>query len=113
MRIAWNSCAAVSEANQQVRPTQALEGLPASRTETFPRRGVSLPYIRATVKLLGKWFLILALAAPFCTRAADMLHWDADHNRVDAEITTWTVPQLLQRIAAITGWEVLMEPSIN
>ncbi len=88
--------------------------MPGARCcETFPRRGGSLVYIRAIVKLLGKWFLIAVLAAPFCTRAADMLNWDADHNRVDAEITTWTVPQLLQRIAAITGWQVLMEPSIN
>lgn len=45
--------------------------------------------------------------------AADMLKWDSERNRVDASIDTWTVPQLLERIAAVTGWKVLMDPGIS
>jgi len=42
-----------------------------------------------------------------------MLKWDAERNRVDAAIESWTVPQVLRRVAAITGWEVLMEPGVE
>lgn len=80
--------------------------------ETFPRGGVCLPYIRAVVKRLLAILMFVALA-PFCARAADVLSWDVERNRVDAEISTWTVPQLLQRVSAVTGWQVLIDPSIN
>ena len=45
--------------------------------------------------------------------AADVLKWDAARDRVDAVIETWTVPQLLQRVAAATAWEIYLDPAIT
>jgi hypothetical protein len=45
--------------------------------------------------------------------AADILKWDAARDRVDASIETWTVPQLLQRVAPATGWEIYLDPEIT
>jgi len=45
--------------------------------------------------------------------SADMLHWDTSTDHVDAQIETWTVPQLLQRVAAVTGWQVFIDPAIS
>jgi thermitase len=81
----------------------------AIRAQTFPRGGVHLTYIRAHVKVLFAIVSLLALTA----RAADMLDWDPAHDRVAARVETWTVPQLLQRVSAVTGWQVLMDPSIK
>ena len=65
------------------------------------------------MKVLGTFILLLALAVPTVSHAADMMRWDAERDRVDASIETWTVPQLLRRVSAITGWQVLIEPGID
>lgn len=45
--------------------------------------------------------------------AADTLQWDVARDRVDATVETWTVPQLLQRVATATGWEIYLDPEIT
>src|SRR5437762_406040 len=45
--------------------------------------------------------------------AADTLKWDAARDRVDANIESWTVPQLLQHVATATGWEIYVDPEIT
>ena len=51
----------------------------------------------------------LCVAAP--VGAADKLVWRAVADRVDADIDGWTLPQLLERIAEATGWQVFVEPA--
>src|SRR5687767_3448710 len=53
---------------------------------------------------------LAGLASSF---AADTLKWDAARDRVDAAIETWTIPQLLQRVATATGWEIYLDPEIT
>lgn len=61
------------------------------------------------MKVLFAIMSLLALTA----RAADMLDWDPAQDRVAARVESWTVPQLLQRVSALTGWQVLIDPTIN
>jgi hypothetical protein len=42
--------------------------------------------------------------------AADALSWQADKNRVDAEISGWDLPKLLEHLANTTGWQIYLEP---
>jgi hypothetical protein len=51
--------------------------------------------------------------AAFTSRAADFLRWDARQGRVDAVVETWTIPQLLSRVASATGWEIYLDPQIT
>ena len=44
---------------------------------------------------------------------ADTLLWRHDQARVDAEIGSWTLPQLLEKISSVTGWEVYLEPETS
>ncbi|HTD68658.1 MAG TPA: S8 family serine peptidase [Candidatus Limnocylindria bacterium] len=55
----------------------------------------------------------LCLASLVAGRAADLLNWDAARDRVDATIETWTIPELLQRVATSTGWEIYLDPGIT
>lgn len=57
--------------------------------------------------------LMTLLAGPANSLAADTLKWDAARDRVDAIIESWTVPQLLQRVATATGWEIYLDPEIT
>lgn len=41
------------------------------------------------------------------------LAWHANTGRVDADIQSWTLDQLLQRIALETGWKVYEEPGLS
>ncbi len=64
------------------------------------------------VRRLRPFFLVLfclALAgAP--ARANDSLSWDKKQNRVDAQIQHASLPKVLKKIAAATGWKIYMEP---
>lgn len=42
--------------------------------------------------------------------AADKLVWRGGGERVDADIAGWTLPQLLEQLADVTGWQVFVEP---
>ena len=54
--------------------------------------------------------LILAAAFGGPARAAEYLRWDKQRQQVDANIQTWDVVKVLQRIAASTRWEIYLQP---
>ncbi len=51
--------------------------------------------------------LLVGAVLPLC--AADTLAWNAARDRLTADIRTWDLPQLLERIATDTGWQVYVE----
>src|ERR1044072_5272837 len=59
-------------------------------------------------------FLIATLLAmaPACF-AENLLKWDAARDSVAASIETWTVPELLQRVAGASGWQIFIDPEIT
>lgn len=58
----------------------------------------------------GLCLALLALAfVAGPTHAADKLVWRGGE-RVDADIAGWTLPQLLEQLAEVTGWQVFVEP---
>jgi len=63
------------------------------------------------------WWLILAMAAlgadvPHAP-AAQYLLWDKAASRVDAEVRTWDVGELLKRVAAQTRWQIYLQPGVR
>jgi hypothetical protein len=44
------------------------------------------------------------------SRAKDSLVWQQDKNTVAAEITSWTLAELLENITSVTGWQIYVEP---
>jgi hypothetical protein len=61
-------------------------------------------------RMLARVALVWALGAGLTAFAADSLQWRADTGRVDAEITSWKLPRLLQDLASVTGWHIYVEP---
>jgi len=55
-------------------------------------------------------WLALFLATAQWGGAADSLVWHGDRNRVDAEIQSWDLDRLLEKIATTTGWQIYVEP---
>ncbi|HXC97750.1 MAG TPA: hypothetical protein VN048_00305, partial [Verrucomicrobiae bacterium] len=41
---------------------------------------------------------------------ADTLVWHKNQDRVDADIKTWDVRELLEHVAAATGWHIYLDP---
>jgi Subtilase family len=64
------------------------------------RRGVLRLFLPALLLCLGA-----ARAA-----AADKLTWHRQQDKVDADIRTWDVKELLQNVAVDTGWHVFLDP---
>ena len=62
---------------------------------------------------LGLLALLLGGWGEGSLRAADSLKWDAKADRVDASVESWTVPLLLEHVAAATGWQILVDPDIR
>jgi hypothetical protein len=58
-------------------------------------------------------FLVLLFAQTCPLTAADSLKWRKDQSRVDADIKSWTLIQLLERVALSTGWEVYLDPGAS
>ncbi|MDB6066677.1 MAG: hypothetical protein JWR26_2885 [Pedosphaera sp.] len=42
--------------------------------------------------------------------ASDSLSWDVKQGRVDADIESWDLRQVLEQVAAATGWKVYLDP---
>ena len=61
----------------------------------------------ALLRLSLAW---LWLVAAFPAAAEDSLRWDALRGRVDADIRGWELRQLLDSIAAQSGWEIFVQP---
>lgn len=66
------------------------------------------PLARSALLLLGLAWLCLAAVLPTC--AEDSLTWDALRGRVDADIRSWELRQLLDSIAAQSGWDIFVQP---
>jgi hypothetical protein len=69
-----------------------------------------------------RWFLLVMVAGvagmtgslPVNAAPADeLLRWDTAGNRVTADVQTWRLPALLERIAEATSWEVFVEPETD
>jgi hypothetical protein len=45
--------------------------------------------------------------------AADSIKWDAASDTVEATVETWSVPQMLQRVATATRWQIFIDPGIT
>ena len=58
--------------------------------------------------VLFAW-LALFLIAPSLI-ASDSLVWHREQDRVDADIETWDVRNLLEHVAAATGWHIYLDP---
>jgi hypothetical protein len=54
--------------------------------------------------------LVLLLAPLGLIRAEESLVWRTNSNRIDAEISSWPLQKLLEKISAQTGWKVFIEP---
>jgi hypothetical protein len=57
--------------------------------------------------LLGT-FLLLGFWTP--APGADSLTWHSDKDRVDADITSWSLVRTLEHISEATGWQIYLEP---
>ncbi len=69
-------------------------------------------------KFKTSWLVMLSCAlllwiAPLTGQAENSLSWKADKNLVDAHIDSWTLSELLPRLAAVTGWQVYVEPGLE
>ena len=53
---------------------------------------------------------LLCLAFP-ALGAPNTMVWHKDSGRVDADITTWDVRQVLERVAYVTGWHIYLDAS--
>jgi hypothetical protein len=88
------------------------------RAQPSVRFRVLFAYIRTTMNLFGQRIvsgaaalaMIIAKLAGNSTQAADSLHWDTPSNRVSAEVSQWSLTELLEQIAEATGWQILVEP---
>jgi hypothetical protein len=56
---------------------------------------------------------VLCFGGVLGSRAADSLVWHRQQDKVDADIRTWNVPQLLEHVAAATGWQVYLDPGAS
>ena len=55
------------------------------------------------------WLALLLAAGPQAG-AANSLTWSKEKNRVAADISDWNLVEVLERVAAATGWEVYVDP---
>jgi Subtilase family/Fervidolysin N-terminal prodomain len=69
----------------------------------------------------SQWLILVVVtgiaflsARPLLAAASHQsLVWNQKENKVDADITSWDLTELLQNIAAATGWKVYLEPDLN
>jgi hypothetical protein len=87
---------------------------PDFRCNALPVAGVSYCNMgrrnRIFIALLGFCLALILAFGPGNVRAAETLVWQTNQNRVTADITSWQLPDLLEQIAAATGWQVYVEP---
>ena len=80
-----------------------------SRMNTLHEKAIprlSAPFIRfcKIVPLLWAMLCLPGLAH------ADTLVWHKNQDRVDADVTSWDVHELLEHVAAATGWHIYLDP---
>lgn len=59
---------------------------------------------------LGVLCLLGILAYPSSGDASDTFNWNTNRDRVSADLKTAALPDLLEKIADATGWQVFVEP---
>src|SRR5215813_7764654 len=89
--------------NRNARVTEAVEivSLRSRFACTLLKRGVN----EIRLYLLLFFFAILSVAS---INAADTLRWET--NKVSADIKSTDLTAVLEKIAAVTGWHVFVEP---
>jgi len=55
----------------------------------------------------------MMLASARGVETTNTLTWDKQQNSVTADISSWTLQQLLQNVSAKTGWRVYLEPGLT
>jgi hypothetical protein len=68
---------------------------------------------RFLVRFRWHWCFGLWLAATLSASPADSLVWRNADGRVDAQIDSWNLTNVLQEIAASSGWQVYLEPGTD
>jgi hypothetical protein len=81
------------------------------------RRLVNCCALRCAPAAVGRACALVGLAIALVTavpaRAADTLNWETNRNRVSADIKAGKLLPLLEQVASITGWRVLLEPDTS
>ncbi|NBQ71022.1 MAG: hypothetical protein EBU46_20205, partial [Nitrosomonadaceae bacterium] len=92
----------------------------APEERNFPERGCVAETSRsgcAWLEVLRRYATAphsdVAAADPAPSGAADKLVWRSASERVDADIDGWSLPQLLEHLAEVTGWQVFVEPGTS
>jgi len=68
---------------------------------------------RFLVRFRWHWCFGLWLGATLSAWPIDSLVWRNADGRVDAQIDSWTLTNVLQEIAASSGWQVYLEPGTD
>ncbi len=55
-------------------------------------------------------WIAMSLGVPHLLAESDSLDWHKEQGKVDADISNWDVRQLLEHVAADTGWRVYLDP---
>ena len=65
------------------------------------------------IQVLGLLILlqISLLGNPSAIEKEEYLRWSQDLQKLDANIDTWTLSDLLKNITSVTGWQVYVEPN--
>lgn len=66
--------------------------------------------MRSVLSRMAAGWLCFVLWTSASAGAADSLSWQSRSNRVSADITGGKLPDLLEQVAAATGWQVFVEP---
>jgi hypothetical protein len=66
--------------------------------------------MRKVLRFLPGLVCLIFLLSAVVARANNALIWKTRQNQVDAQIQNWDLPQLLKKIAGVTGWLVYVEP---
>src|SRR5688572_12725622 len=61
-------------------------------------------------RLLQIAFCLLLLTFSSTAATTNELKWRHNDNKVDADIRTWNLQTLLEKISEASGWEVMIEP---
>jgi hypothetical protein len=65
----------------------------------------------SSLVVIGLAFCLFSLPCP--ADETNSLVWHKDLDRVDANVSSWTVRQLLENVAIDTGWRIYLDPEAN
>lgn len=85
---------------------------PPSPVLLFPRMA-SLLRTSGWLALAAACCLTLLPGPAHAAETPGSLQWNRAERRVDADLEGWPLSQVLERVAAATGWEVFVEPDLQ